>query len=70
MGIVTENIANTSNEHFILKGEPTLLGRWISFQCEKKKYAQYAESKNTEGALINVSKIFQTNVNMKCKTAN
>ena len=63
MGIATENISDISNMHFILKGEPYLLRRWISFQCEKKRYAQYTESKSTK----DVTEVFQTYVDMNEK---
>ena len=60
-GIATENMSESANEHFVLEGESYLIGRWYSFQYEKKSYVQY-EAKNTEDALINVAEVFHTNI--------
>ena len=61
-GIATENTYDSSQEHVVLKGEPYLIGKWVSFQNECRKYAQYKEAKNVENALINVAEVFSTDV--------
>ena len=40
-GIATENISDSSNEHFVMTGEPYLIGKWVSFSHEGKKFIHY-----------------------------
>ena len=53
---------DTSKEHYILKGEPFLIGTWISFVQEKKKMVQFKEAKGVESALIHVAEVFSTDI--------
>ena len=61
-GVAAENMNDSSHEHFISKGETYLVGKWMSFQHEGKRFAQYKEAKNVLDALINVAEVFYTNV--------
>ena len=36
-GIAIENMSDSANEHFVLKGETYLVGKWFSFQHEGEK---------------------------------
>ena len=61
-GIATENISDSSNEHFVMTGEPYLVGKWVSFSHEGKKFIHYKESQGTENALIHVNEVFVTDI--------
>ena len=65
-GIAEKNMMDNSEEHCVLKGEPYLMGKWISFQNESKKVGNYKESKTIE-ALIHVSEVFLINIPMNDK---
>ena len=63
--ISEETIKDKSNEHCILKGEPFLIGKWVSFQKEKKNFAYYKEAKDSvENEMIHVSEVFSIDVLM------
>ena len=66
-GIASENLSDSSNEHFVVVGEPYFIGKWIYFSNEGKKYVQYMESKHTEDALIHVGEVFSTDMNFNDK---
>ena len=55
-------MSDTSNEHFVLKGESYLIGEWISFHHAGRKCIQYVKAKKYENALINIAEIFSTNL--------
>ena len=58
----TQHMHDVSGEHSILKDEPYIVGQWYSFQTENRKFAQYAEARNTELAQIHMGEIISTNV--------
>ena len=60
-------MSDSAEEHFVLKGETFILGKWISAQMEHKKFVQYKEAKVVEDALINVAEVFYTDVAMNDK---
>ena len=66
-GIASENISDSSNEHFVTRGEPYLVGEWISISNESKKFVKYKESKSTEEALIHIGEVFATDLNFNDK---
>ena len=49
--IAAEPMEDISKEHSVLKGEPYLIGRWMSFCRETKKAAQYKEVFSTNVVL-------------------
>ena len=52
-------------ENCILKGEPFLIRKWVSFQKEKKNFSYYKEAKDSvENAMIHVSEVFSIDVLM------
>ena len=59
-----ERIQDSSGDHWILKGEPYIVGRWYSYQSEGRKHAQYVESKSTEPASIHVGEVFFTDIEL------
>ena len=61
-GIATENLSDSSNEHFVMTGEPYLVGKCVSFPHEEKKFIRYKESQGTENALIHVNEVFVTDI--------
>ena len=61
-GIAEHNIMDASGEHTVLKGEPYIVGTWISFLNENNKYARYKESCSSEDALIHVGEVFATDI--------
>ena len=63
-----ERIQDASGEHWILKGEPYMIGQWYSYLSEGKKFAQYAESRSTESACIHVAEVFFTGIELDEKT--
>ena len=47
-----------------MKGEPYLIGKWISLDREGKKFVKYKEACKTLDALIHMQEIFSTNVDL------
>ena len=66
--IAMENMKDNSGEHYILKGEPYIVGKWFSFQSDSTRFAQYAEASHTENALVHIGEIFSTNIEVNSNT--
>ena len=60
-----DNMADSANDHFLLKRKQYVVGKWCSFQNEGKKFAYYKkEATNFKDALIDVAEVFSTNVGL------
>ena len=55
------------NDHFVIPGEPCIIGKCISFSSEGRKFAQYNESKGIEDALIHIGEVFATDIKFNDK---
>ena len=66
-GIATTNLSDSAKQHFVVEGEPYIIGKWVSFISENRKYAQYKLAKNVEDALINMKEIVFTDIKLNEK---
>ena len=62
--MASENMSDPKKPHFIMKGEPYVIDKWISLDREGKKFVKYKEACKTLDALIHMQEIFSTNVDL------
>ena len=66
-GIAENPRSDSSNDLFVIAGEPYIIGKWVSFSSEGRNFVQYNESKGIDNALIHIGEVFATDIKFNDK---